>query len=180
MWPLWIEMGRNAFAVNRFRGTNIGGTLMGENARFDGVLCIWVGFLLVGTLVSAIVLRGGVSLYNKLVGGAKSPRAVPEPDMARALFIAFVTSITNAAVGFLVGLVAGSLAAGAGMREGAYGGTAQLVALLLGLPITVGLLSLLLPTTLVRAMLVTLCQLLLLLLIAGFVVLALVIVGQLS
>ena len=54
----------------------------------DAVVLVLVAFVLlaglaVGTLVGAVLLRAAVALYNRMAGGARSPRGVPEPDFTR-------------------------------------------------------------------------------------------------
>lgn len=51
-------------------------------------LVIVVGIV---TPIGAVFLCAAVALYNKMVGGASSPRSVPEPGFGKAMRIIFVT-----------------------------------------------------------------------------------------
>ncbi len=113
--------------------------------------------LLVALVIPAMILRAAVSLYNKLAGGAGSPGAVPQPSLLKAIGIVFLTWLVNIVVGFTVGAVVGvGLAAGgASPREAAL--VAQLFSLPMSFLVMAVMLSALLPTTFGRAILVTLC-----------------------
>ena len=57
---------------------------------------IWLTFLLplsliVLSLLGAVVVRFAINRFNPWVGGPQSPRAVPEPTFARAIVIALGT-----------------------------------------------------------------------------------------
>lgn len=145
-----------------------------DGSALGGMICGLVFGLLIGTVVGAVILRAAISLYNKMAGGAGSPSSVPEPQFGKAMGIVAVTCIVNMMVGFVIGLVVGGAAGGAG-TAGAGGADAakgaQLIAQSIAIPasllVMAGMLSALLPTTFGRALLVTLCQLLVCLLIVA-------------
>jgi hypothetical protein len=53
-------------------------------------------------LVSAVLLRAAVHLYNRCVGGPESPRAVPAPSFNKAIGIALLVAASNWLLGTLV------------------------------------------------------------------------------
>jgi hypothetical protein len=133
-----------------------------------GLLC----GLLIGTVVGAVFLRAAISLYNKLVGGPGSPSIVPEPDFGKAMGITFVTSLVNGVVAFLIGMVMGAGAAGAGVQPG--GGlnlVAQGIAFVVSLFVGAGMLAAMLPTTFSRGLLVILCYGLIVIVVVGILAL---------
>jgi hypothetical protein len=130
-----------------------------------------IGFA-VGTLLGAVVLRWAVALYNKvaswneMLGGAPSP--VPKPAFGRAMWITFEISVFQTMAGLLIfGLFTGD---GAATRGRVIDGVAQLLLIPIGLVIQVGVLSAKLPTTIGRAILVSLCEMFLILLVVGVLV----------
>jgi hypothetical protein len=133
---------------------------MPEGAVIGGLLCALVIGVAVGTLVGAVFLRAAVALYNKMAGGASSPWSVPEPALGKAMWITFATAVAQMVAGFLIG---GYGAAAAG----AQGLVAQLTSFPVGLLIMAGMLSARLPTTFGRAILVTLCYMLVVLTVVG-------------
>jgi hypothetical protein len=87
------------------------------------------------------------------------------------MWITFATSVVQLVVGLLInGLVTGGGAAAAGAPGHGADVVAQLIFLPVSLLITVQMLSARLPTTLRRAFLVTLCEMLVVLLAAGVLV----------
>ncbi len=133
-------------------GAQVAGALL-------GVLCA-LGFgLLVGILFGAVVLRAACSLYNKL---ASPQSSVPAPGFGKALGITALSLIANVIAGALLGgvLAGGALAAGAQAKN--FAPAAQLIPSLVSLPVGIlvmsGLLTVMLPTTFGRALLVTLIQ----------------------
>jgi hypothetical protein len=116
-----------------------------------------------GTLIGAVFLRAAVALYNKMAAGASSASSVPEPAFGKAMGITFVTALVPM-VGFLIGFVIGGGAAAAGARGQGVDVVAQLISFPVGLLVMAGMLSLMLPTTFGRAILVTLCYMLVVLL----------------
>ena len=121
-------------------------------------LCVIVAAIALGTLIGAVLLRAACALYNKLAGGPKSPSSVPEPPLGKAMGIALVTTIVNAVVGFVLGLLVAAGMAGAGERRTVI--TTQLLSFPISLLVMAGMNSALLPTTFGRGFLVALCYLL--------------------
>ena len=140
---------------------------MPEGAAVGGLLCALAIFVAVGTLIGAVFLRAAVALYNKLAGGASSPSSVPEPTFGKAMWITFAASVAQFVVGSLISLATGGGATAAGGRGQEVDVVAQLIVSLL---IMAGVLSAKLPTTFGRAILVTLCDMLLVLLVVGALV----------
>jgi len=124
----------------------------------------WVIGLAIGTAAGAVVLRAAVSMYNRLAGG----EGVPEPSIRRAMVIMFVVNLVNLAAGFGVGLFIVGAAAAGGAQDRNVVAAAQLAALPVGVIVVAGILSAMLPTTIDRALLVTLCHVLIGLVIVGF------------
>jgi hypothetical protein len=123
-------------------------------------LCIAVAAIALGTLIGAVFLRAACAFYNKLAGGKGSPSSVPEPLLGKAMGITFVSTLVNAAVGFVIGSAvgAGSTAYGASERGAVI--TAQLLSLPVSLLVMAGMNAAMLPTTFARGLLVALCYLL--------------------
>ena len=124
--------------------------------------------LSIETLIGAVFLRAAISLYNKMAGGASSPGSVPEPAFGKAMWIIFGSTVFQMVVGGLVigiSTDAGPVAAGAGGKGVDF--VAQLISLPVGLLIMAAVLSAKLPTTFGRAVLVTFCYMLMVLLVVG-------------
>jgi hypothetical protein len=124
--------------------------------------------LSIETLIGAVFLRAAVALYNKMAGGASSPGSVPEPAFGKAMWIIFATSVWQIVIaGLYIGIStgAGPVAAGAGGKG--VDVVAQLISLPVGLLIMAAVLSAKLPTTFGRAVLVTFCYMLMVLLVVG-------------
>jgi hypothetical protein len=132
---------------------------MPEGAAIGGLLSVLVIGVAVGTLIGAICLRAAVALYNKLAGGASSPSSIPEPALGKAMWISFATCVAQMVVGLFIGGVTGTGATEAGAGEKGVN-----VALLTSIPVSLliqaAILSEKLPTTFGRAILVTLCDML--------------------
>jgi hypothetical protein len=144
---------------------------MPEDAAIAGLLCALVVGLPVGTLIGAVLLLAAVALYNKMAGGASSCSSVPEPGIRKALWIAYETTVAQIIVSFLIGGLAGTPGQGAD-------GVAQFISFPVSFLIMAGILSTKLPTTFGRAILVTLCYMLVgLLVVAVLVVIAVLVLG---
>jgi hypothetical protein len=113
----------------------VGGVTVRGN-RGGWLLCVRGFALAFGTVIGALFLRAGCVLHNKLVGGKGSPGSVPEPQLGKAMGIAFVTTLVNAVMGF------------------------ELLSAPVSLLVMAGMCSALLPTTFTRGLLVVLCYLL--------------------
>ena len=144
---------------------------MPEGAAIGGLLlcALFIG-LSIETLIGAVFLRAAVNLYNKMAGGASSPGSVPEPAFGKAMWIIFATSLAQLVV---AGLLTGFSPVSEQWRQVAGENGVDVVALIsfpVGLLVMAAVLSAKLPTTFGRAILVTLCDLLLVLLVAGVLV----------
>jgi hypothetical protein len=140
---------------------------MPEGAALAGLLCALVIGLAVGTLIGAVFLRYAVALHNTMAGGASFPSRVPEPTFGKSMRITFDIWLAQLVLGAVIGCVtgAGPMATGAGKK-----GVLLLIAIPVSLLITTAMLSERLPTTFGRAILVTLCDMLLVLLVVGVIV----------
>jgi hypothetical protein len=115
-------------------------------------------------------------------GATNEDVGVPEPDFGKAWLISFVTVLTNAFVGFILGIMVGAGGAAAGARNE---NMVMLASLAVSLPasflVSAALLTVMLPTSFGRAFIVTLLYLvisLLVLLAIGAVILGvMVLVG---
>jgi hypothetical protein len=137
---------------------------MPEGAAIGVLLCALAIGLAVGTLIGAVFLRLAVALYNNLAGGASSPSSVPQPAWGKAMWISFAICVAQMVVGsLLIGLGTRAEATAAGEREPF--GVAQLISVSVSFLITAAILSAKLPTTFGRAILVTLCDTLVVLLV---------------
>lgn len=128
-----------------------GGQVMGA---LGGILC---GLLCVGvlwTLVGAVILRAACALYNKM---AASGNGVPDPSFGKAMGITLANFVAHMIVNIPLSMAMG----GGQMAPGQPPNAGQIVSGLLALPIgflvMAGMLTALLPTTFVRALLVSLC-----------------------
>jgi hypothetical protein len=151
---------------------------MPEGAVIGGLVCALVIGLAVGTLIGAVFLRAAVALYNKLAGGASSPGSVPEPSFGKAMWIILATFLAQLVV---AGLLTGFSPVSEHWRQAAGENEVDVVALIsfpVGLLVMAAVLSAKLPTTFGRAILVTLCFMLVELLVVGtLVVIAVVVLG---
>lgn len=119
-----------------------------------------------GSLIGAVILRAAISMYNALGGGPDSYASVPEPDFGEAMGIVFVTYLVQVVAGMALGFVLGN--AGMAGREDAL--KLQLISLPISLLVMAGMLSMMLPTTFGRGLLVAICQIIVSLLIVGVLV----------
>jgi hypothetical protein len=137
---------------------------MPEGAAIGWLLGALVIGVAVGTLIGAVLLRAAVALYNKMAGGASSPSSVPEPAFRKAMWITFEIWVYQMVAGlFYFGIFTRDGAAAPGARGVVF----QLIFSAVSLLIMVGMLSAKLPTTFGRAILVTLCDMLVSLLVVG-------------
>jgi hypothetical protein len=65
------------------------------SAETIGFLIGFAVVLPVVLLISAVILRAAVAMYNALVGGPESPRAVPKPTFKQAIGIIAISAILN-------------------------------------------------------------------------------------
>jgi hypothetical protein len=151
---------------------------MPQGAAIAGVLCALVIGLAIGTLIGAVFLRAAIALYNKMAGGASSPSGVPAPAFGKAMWISFATCVAQLVVGLFIGGVTGTGATAPGAGDKGVDVVTQLISLSVSLFIMAAILSGKLPTTFGRAILVTLCYLLIVILVVGVLVaIALVVFG---
>jgi hypothetical protein len=140
---------------------------MSEGAAIGVLACALVIVWAIGTLVGAVFLRAAIAVYNYLAGGPSSPSSVPEPAFRKALWITFAISVIQLIVGLLIiGLAKGDGPTAPRMP----GPVTQQVLLPVSLLVMAVTLSVELPTTFGRALLVTLCDLILTLLAGGVLV----------
>ena len=137
-----------------------------------GLLLCALGIgLAIGTLLGAVFLRAGVALYNWQTGGASSPTSVPKPAFGKAMWISFDICVAQLVVGLFIGVLTGTGTRATVLRPDEKGVdvVGLLIPVLIGLFIQVGILCAKLPTTFGRAIVVTLCDLLIVRLVAGVI-----------
>lgn len=124
-------------------------------------------------LASAVLLRAGVSLYNRLVGGPNAPKAVPEPSFSKAVGIVLLVGVINWLVGTLLGLGSGFAAEANPLKLNLGLLEALTVAgsFALGIAIMAAVLKFVLPTRPMRAVGVSLCHSVVTACIAGVILL---------
>ena len=76
---------------------------------FVSLLCFAIPVFVVVMPLCAFYFRLNCSIYNCLVGGAGSPRSIPEPSYRAALNISFTTSIIMTLATMVAGSLAGSV-----------------------------------------------------------------------
>jgi hypothetical protein len=108
-----------------------GATSGSDGDRSGAELCFGMFRIAFGTVIGALFLRAGCLLYNKLAG---SPNAVPMPVFSKAMGITFVTALVSASGGLLSALA--------------------------GLLVMSAMISFVLPTTLTKGLVVSVCYLL--------------------
>src|SRR5262249_54716001 len=123
------------------------------------------------TLIEAVILRAAIALHNWQAGGASAGSSGPELSLGKAMWITFARIGAQFIVAALiVGLFTDPGATGAAARWERGGVGAQLISFAVSLLIMADILSARLPTTLGRAINVTLCFLLVVLLVVGVLV----------
>ncbi len=119
-------------------------------------LVVWVVAALVLLLISGLILRGACALFNRIAGGSEKAGRVPVPATGKAVVMVLGTNILQFPIDFLIVL---KLGMGFGAAARASGGVLVLrVAIfwLVGVFVTSGVLSGMLPTGMGRATLVSL------------------------
>jgi hypothetical protein len=118
----------------------------------------------------AVHLRAAIALYNKLAGGTSSPSSVPVPAFGKAMWISFATCVAQLIAGFFIDRVTDTGAMGPG--AGARGMDVALlrISIPVSLIIQAAILAEKLPTTFGQAILVTLCDMLIVILVVGALV----------
>lgn len=114
-------------------------------------------FCIIAVLIGSVILQAAISFYNSLAGGAESRSRVPELNFFRAMRIVFAMSLVSFMVncGISILTAAGTAALGAG-PAGILAGA--IIGALIVLLVEAAMLSMLLPTTFGRALLVCLCH----------------------
>jgi hypothetical protein len=146
-----------------------------ESAQIAGLLCGLVMALVMGTLIGAIILRAAIWAFNKLAG---TDAAVPEPTFGKAMLVAFVTSFVNNIAGIGLGFVLGASLRAAGLEGIQLQAVVQAIAMPFGILVAGGMLSVLLPTTFMRGILVALIMMAIAIALAVFIVLMFVGLGM--
>jgi hypothetical protein len=143
---------------------------MPEGTAIGVLLCVLVIGVAVGTLIGAVFLRAAVALYNQLAGGASSPFSVPQPTLGKAMWIILAISLAQVIVGSLIGVCTDVGPTAPRARGLGVDVIAELISFPVTFLITAGVLSAKLPTTFGRAIVVTLCYMLIVLLVVGVLV----------
>ncbi len=138
-----------------------------------GVLAVVVA---IRTVIGAFFLRAAIALHNRVVSlhdkivGDSSSDSVPEPPLKKAMGVIFATSLAQIVAGYVINVVVG----------GDKGGIVfePLVFIPVGFLIMAHMLSVRLPTSFGRGLLVTLCYMLVeLVVVAVFVGVAILVPG---
>jgi hypothetical protein len=121
------------------------------------VFVVIIAAVLIGVAIGAVLLRAAIALYNKMAGGASKPNSVPEPDFGKAMWIIFAVGLINVIAG--VGIDQVILA-----RMGDTTSEKDVVGMLISIPVHLLIMAVVLtqrlPTAFARAILVTLCYML--------------------
>jgi len=147
-----------------------------DGAQVVGMLIGFVIGMTIVVLIGAVILRAAISLYNRMASASQ----VPEPTFGKALLITLVTMLVNFVVSLVLNMVVGGAGAAANANEQAVGGMAQLLSLPVSLCVLAFMLSTMLPTTFGRGFLVSLCNLLIWIVVAVFIVLLIFGLGMLA
>jgi hypothetical protein len=134
-------------------------------------LCVLVFGLIIGSAIGSVILRTAIALFNAVTGVGNSRDAVPEPTYGEGMGIIFVTMIVNTVAGVVAGIAIGFGCAAAGVAEQAQT-YARIVSLPLGIVVMSGMFSSMLPTTFFRALLITICYMIVWILIVAVIVVA--------
>jgi hypothetical protein len=110
-----------------------------------GTACALVIVVLVASFLGAFILRAVCGLYNKLAGGSHKPNSVPEPEYNTAIAIIFACMLVQAGAGLALRFL-----------DLANPISTIAISLPLGVAVNAGMLSVMLPTTFVRGLLVAL------------------------
>jgi len=116
---------------------------------FGGTFCILIG-LVIGSFANAVVLRVVCWIYNMQVGGWYAARSVPLPSWGKATLICLVSSVVQFAIALMWQVIS--------FTEHLSLMTAQLIATPLTFVLGVLMLYAMLPTTFLRALVLSLIQ----------------------
>jgi hypothetical protein len=119
-------------------------------------LIVLIVLLAVSSVIGGIVLRAAISLFNSLIGKKSRSGAMSEPSLGKAIGITLATVIVNAGLGLVVGALLGGGTQLAGQGPGYPKFVAGTVSSVLAILSMVVMLASLLPTSLLRAFVVTL------------------------
>jgi hypothetical protein len=119
-------------------------------------LPVLVVLLAISSVIGGLILRASISLFNKLFAKNSGGGAILEPSIGKAIGITLATIIVNAGAGLLIGTLLGGEAQLAGRGPSYPKFAAGTVSSVLAILSMVVMLALLLPTSLVRAFVVTL------------------------
>jgi hypothetical protein len=114
-------------------------------------------YVLVMTLITAVILRAAIAFFNAVSGGRHSPSAIPEPSFGKSMGIMLLVMIANAIASIVITMVMGVGAATVGGPPAGINFAAQGGSFVVSLLIMSALLTALLPTTFPRGLLLTLC-----------------------
>ena len=133
-------------------------------------LCGLAFLILLGLLFTSLVIRTAVSIFNRLAGSPKTPALVPLPSLAKGMLIGFTASVLNVAIYATSAFATGALSTDREPNP-QMSFTAWLISSPLSLLVLACLLTGLLPTTFPRALLITLCYVLLAILLTAAIAL---------
>jgi hypothetical protein len=138
-------------------------------------LCVLTFGLIVGSAIGSVILRAAISMFNALTGVRNSRDAVPEPTYGEGMGIIFVTMLVNAVAGVVAGIAVGFGCAAAGVGEQHAQMVARIVSMPLGIVVMSSMFSSMLPTTFLRALLITICYM-----IVWIFIIAVIVVGAIA
>jgi hypothetical protein len=142
---------------------------MGQGSGVSGLLYSQVIRVAIASLIGAVFLPATCGIYNKMAGGSRSPKSVPEPSMGKAMATMFVIALINAVFASFFAWVITTVGSAVGARQQNTILIAQLVSLPISLLVMSGFLSAILPTAFGRAFIVALLYLLIVVLVSGVV-----------
>jgi hypothetical protein len=116
------------------------------------------------TVIGAILLRDLCKHYNRLVGGAGSPRSVPQPEFGKAMLMLFIVAVPT------------GLSLASGVAAKIQEPTFYLISIAISLVVATAVISVMLPTTIGRAFLLAVLTGLFMYLFYLFIVLIIVVV----
>lgn len=131
------------------QGPEVAGALVG---MLIGLVCV----LTIGTLIGAIILRAACWAFNKL---CQPENRVEEPSFGKSLLMALVSMVAQLVVGFGIGLVFGAGLAAAGFEQWQIQLIVNAISLPVGVLVMAGTITLILPTSFGRAILIALLYL---------------------
>ncbi len=141
-------------------------------------LVIAVVVIVIGMLVSVAMIMAAVKVYNAIAGGRSSKTRVPEPSFGKALAIALILFV----IGLFSRFCGAALAVSIGQATNASIAVVNVGAILINVSFYVinasALFTALLPTTFPRAILVAICNTLLLVALAIVILLPFLLIAS--